>query len=223
MLAPESFRAALSRFMAGDVAGADTLFASFMADARKRNDPLADLRAVAWQWMTGRSPRDNPADPRTQVLKALWTLAKGDRDSARRFAGQAQSAARDSSEASLAMIAVLLAQPSATPAEWTARISRALPPQLAAMQGRRLLGWALLLDNKTAEAAQVWREIYDTAPVQSANTERMLLAWALVDSGQIAAARKVLPHGFFPPPMLDPGVDLLLYPKISEIVRKLKS
>lgn len=219
----ERFRAALSRFMSGDIAGADTLFAQFLADRRKQKDPLAETRALLWQCITGRMPRTTSPEPLHQIVQAMWTLAAGDRYAAREMASRARTAAPNPSVASLASLTILLAQPSASSAEWTARLQGALPPQIWQAQGRRLLGWALLLDRKPADAARVWREIYNSLPPDAANTERILLTWSLADSGQNEEARKVMRHGFLPPPALDPGLELLVYPKAREIRSRLSS
>ena len=219
----EPFRAALSRFMSGDVAGADTLFAQFLADRRKRKDPLAETRALLWQCMTGRMPRTASPEPLHQIVQAMWTLAAGDRYGAREMASRARTAAPNPAVANLGSLTFLLAQPSASATEWTARLQGAMPPQVWQAQGRRLLAWALLLDQKPADAAPVWREIYNSLPPDTANVERILLTWALVDSGQSEEARKAMRHGFLPPPALDPGLDLLVYPKAREIRSRLSS
>ena len=219
----QPFRAALSRFMAGDAGGADTLMASFLADARKRKDPLVDARSALWQAMTGRLPRQAPADPLVQTLHSLWMLRAGDRAAAVALADRARSTAKNPAVLGLASMAYLLAQPSADANEWASRIARAVPPQLAQVQGQRLLGWALLLDGKPAEAARVWRAFYDALPMDSLNTERILLTLSLVESGQVGEAKKVMPHGFLPPAALDPGLDLLVYPKAAELRKRLGS
>lgn len=218
----EPFRAALSRFMAGDLAGADARAASFVAELRKRGDPLVDARASAWRWMTGRTPGDKPPDPVSRTVAALWTLASGDRERARQMAIAARKESRNPQVLDLASTVLLLAQPSAAPAEWSNRIARALPRMGESVVGKRFVAWALLFDRQPDEAAKLWRELYESIGVEEANVERMALALTLVDSGRVAEARKAMPHGFLPPSGLHPGLDLTLYPRIVQVRRQLK-
>jgi tetratricopeptide (TPR) repeat protein len=218
----EPFRAALSRFMAGDVAGADARFAAFMTELQKRRDPLVDARRRAWQWMTGRAPQEPAADPFGRTVAALWTLAAGNRDKARELAAAARAEARIPRMGDLASTVLLLAQPSASAAEWSNRVIKAVPGAAGTTEAKRFAAWALLFDRQPAEAAKLWRELYESARVEESNVERMALATALVDSGQIAEARKVMPHGFLPPAGLDPGLNLTLYPRIVQVRRQLK-
>ena len=218
----EPFRAALSRFMTGDIAGADARFAAFAAELRKRRDPLVDARTSVWRWMTGRTPHEAPSDAFSRTVAALWTLAAGDRDKARELAAGARAEARNPLLGDIASTVLLLAQPSASPTEWSNRVIRAVPGVAGTTEAKRFAAWALLFDRKPAEAAKLWRELYESARVDEANVERMALALTLVDSGQIAEARKVMPHGFLPPAGIAPSLNLTLYPRIVQVRRQLK-
>jgi hypothetical protein len=163
------YKAAWAKYMAGDKAGADALFAKFRTAREKISDPLIPLLTADWLYRTGHAkdaeaglrkalaemqPTTLRADGYSQL--AIWDLLSGDRARAKEDA----TAAGRASTPVLAMMWFAV-EPSATAAEWEQRASRIS----SWVQFRRLaLGYALLLDGKRDAAMPVWEEIVKTTP-----------------------------------------------------------
>lgn len=205
----EPFRAAYSYYLAGNLAEADRVFATWVTDPR-------DVRYAIWRRWTGRAAGDAPPS-----VQALWALQDGDRRRAAGLAALARQQGKSPAEANLASVALLLAQPSASPDEWRARLLRAIPAPQQERVRAELLGWALLLDAHAREAADHWRTTFQRASGQFNNEPRILLAASLISAGQPGEARKVMPHGFLPPAGLPANLDLLLYPIAADTAKKL--
>jgi tetratricopeptide (TPR) repeat protein len=78
----EMYRAALARFLAGDVSKADQHFNEYLQFRQKHNDPSLGLREAVWLYSTGRGAEARAkaaavgsAAAKTQIL--LWDLADG--------------------------------------------------------------------------------------------------------------------------------------------------
>jgi tetratricopeptide (TPR) repeat protein len=78
----EMYRAALARFLAGDVTKADQYFKQYLQFRQRHNDPSLDLREAVWLYTTGRGAEARAkaasvgsAAAKTQTL--LWDLADG--------------------------------------------------------------------------------------------------------------------------------------------------
>jgi tetratricopeptide (TPR) repeat protein len=217
----EPLRAAFAMFMAGDLNAADKLSDEYYAALRQRGDPIVDLRAAVWRFLTGRPTGTLPATPFSHALQALWALNAGDRPTAAALATKTRSGARDPVTANTASLTVLLSQPSATPEAWKERVQKAVPAPEAAAERDRLLGWALLLDNQPAAAAEVWRRFLTRSSPLVAHEARLILAWALTDAGQMDEARKLVPHGFIPPSNFDPSLSSLAWARARDILQKI--
>jgi hypothetical protein len=79
----------------------------------------------------------------------------------------------------------------------------------------------LLLDKHPAQAAEVWRQLVTRSSPLAAHEERLILAWALVEAGQIDEARKLVPHGFIPPSNFDPSLSSLAWARVRYILQKI--
>jgi thioredoxin-like negative regulator of GroEL len=189
----------------------------FLESRRKAGDELVDIRKALWLTMTGRSPNLKPSTSPEQATSALLLLAAGQRDRARELAESARRTATAPAAVSFASSVLVLAQPSGTAETWRARISRAVPGPEQEAARRQLLGYALLLDGRFDEAAEVWREVYDSTPGLSVNEPRTALVWALTAAGHNDQARELMPRGFLPPAALDPGPNILLFRKAAEL------
>ena len=218
----EPVRAALAYYLAGDRNRADQVFNEWLALRTAQGDSLAPTRKLIWQRWTKVSTRNSEL-PFDSAIRALWALEDGNRAQAAQLGiAVAKNPASPPAARNTAGMALLLAQPSASADVWTQRIGAAVRDPSAARAGQQLLAWALLLDGKPAEAATVLRPLFDrTAPTQS-NEARILLATALLRSKQLEEARKVMPHGFFPPVNINPEISALLYPMAYETVRALR-
>jgi len=144
----------------------------FRTEREKQTDPLTPLFAADWLYRTGRAPqavamlRQTVAEPKTPAYRAtallqlaIWDLLEGDRTKA-----AADLAALGRPNNGPGVIAAVAAMPSASAAEWQARVERLFPaPQMQVLR-RTALGYALLLDGKPDAALPVWKEIAAAAP-----------------------------------------------------------
>jgi tetratricopeptide (TPR) repeat protein len=163
----ELYKAAWSKFRAGDKAGADASFSGFQELRTRAKDPSVPLFVSDWQYRTGRAKeardtanaalqKDSPpvrAAAAAQI--ALWDLMEGDRAAAAKDVTAGGNSGITPSD----LIVRFAALPSASAAEWTARAEKALSaPQLVAIR-QTALGYALVLDGKRDAALPVWEEI----------------------------------------------------------------
>ncbi|HYO84832.1 MAG TPA: hypothetical protein VES20_25745 [Bryobacteraceae bacterium] len=207
----EPVRAAISYFLAGNRTEADRVFAAWAEERKAKADPHADLRRALWKrWTTGQA--GSVSGPVGQAMASLWALQDGDRNRAMALAREARAQASGGPGAALVGVSALLSQPSAPTEVWEKRIVSALSDPRAVRARAALLGWALLLDGKPADAAKVLQQVYNSTPALHNNEERILLAAALRASGDMSRVRQVMPHGFFPPQSIDPGLTALLFP-----------
>lgn len=204
-------KAAYSRLMLGDLDGADQRFSQYLA----RPD---DYKRAQWEYLTGRRPQAMarlrarpPADSLARTQLAFWALGSGDLNGARELA--ASASARQNS--ALAYVARFLAQPSAPASEWRARAAAAFAsaPGIQAVA----LSYALLLDRHFPEAAVELRKLFDETPPETAGPVKVLLAWALIESGKTGEARDYLDT--WPVPLLgvQPEVEFLTFPRIFRL------
>jgi tetratricopeptide (TPR) repeat protein len=205
----EPLRAAFAYYLAGNLAEADRVFATWVPAQQ-------DVRTSIWRRWTGRASNDAPA-----AVRALWTLRDGDRKAAAELAATARREAGNPAAVNLSSVALLLSQPSAPPETWRTRVSQALPapPQQALRD--QLLGWALLLDGHARAAADHWTAVLQRTSPQFDNEARILLAASLLQAGETERARRAMPHGFLPPPGMPLSLDLLLYPIAVDTSAKL--
>jgi len=201
------FKAAISRLMTGDVAGADGLAHRYFDARAADKDPALDYRQAEWLWIGGRRKeavarmqgfiaaleRPSRGAPnsaareltsRAYATLALWKLLLGDREYA---AGVAKLAAVDASPSSAETVAIarFLTAPPASPPEWTARAARDFPGPSAASLRDLTVAYALLLDKRFPAAADVLQRIYDSAESTDAQgILPILLAWTDLETGR---------------------------------------
>lgn len=214
----EPYRAALSLYLAGKTQEADALVNPTFQEVQRSRDPNAGLARSLWLFITQR-PTQWPRTAVGLTMEAFAALERGDRASAGNAVQQARAASPTAGEIAVLSAAAFLAQPSASPQEWAARADKAVPDPRQTSLRRELLGWALLFDRHPAEAASLWKPVLSQTPLLAPqyNDLRMLLTWALVQSGNIEDARKIMPQGWMPPPLLQPGLQAVLYKKLPEI------
>jgi hypothetical protein len=217
----EPLRAAFSTYLAGDLNGADKLAVGYYEALRQRGDPLVEVRAGVWRFLTGRPVGTLPQTASSYALQSLLALNSGDRTAAAALALKARAEARDAASAGMAGLTMLLSQPSATPEGWRQRLERAAPAPGAARDRETLLGWALLLDSQAAAAADVWQQILANSSPLVAHEVRLILAWALTQAGKTDEVRKLVPHGFIPPSSFDPSLSSLAWSRAKNILQNI--
>jgi Tfp pilus assembly protein PilF len=190
-------KAAMTRLMTGDVAGADALAKKYTGARSAAHDPLSDYRGVEWLWISGRRKAActqmealaRAAESGAPALAsqayaelAIWKLMLGDRTAAAEQAAKATTGA--------AVIARFLAQPQASAAEWSARADRlfANAPQIRDVA----LVYALLLDSHFQQASELLDHMYDEGA-------GYLLAWSLTQTGRLDDAAPLLRANPVPP------------------------
>jgi tetratricopeptide (TPR) repeat protein len=224
------FKAAVAHLMTGDVPGADALAKQYSDARAAARDPLAAFHTAEWSWITGRrqlarqqlsSIANGPAADlasRAWSELAIWSLVEGNRPAAAESAGKAALQAGPAS-AGLSLVARFLAQPSASPAEWEARIQRLIP---AGGSLRDLtLAWALLLDGHFQPATPLLVRVSRNVSPSSDEGAPVLLAWALVETGRATEAAPLLrPQPL--PPSTGPGPTMCFYfPRLFQLRARL--
>ncbi len=198
----ELCKAAYARLMAGDPGGADELFRRYAAVRRAARDPVIGFRQLQWTYILGRrseaisgmkqlalapSPAPDAVSLAASQL-AIWSLAAGDQADALQWSAKAASVARSSAAGNLALLCRFLAEPSTPPA--------ALP---AALQ-RRALAYRFLLAKQFAEAIPQLRALVTEADPLGGGESNVLLAWALVETGSVEEAARLLQTYGIPQP-----------------------
>ena len=166
----ELYKAAWARYYAGDKSGAESLFGQFRSAREKAHDATVPLFAADWLYRTGRAvdavgllraqaQSGSAVAPLAWSQLAIWDLLAGDR----------AAAARDSASAGTPQsLPVLLARfcslPAASADQWRERAETMIQGNGAANLRVLALGYALVLDGKSAEAIPVWEEIVDKSP-----------------------------------------------------------
>ncbi len=226
-------KAAWARLMRRDLAGARELFEKHVEERRKAKDPTAEFRMAQAEYLTGRGKEaaarleklastqsaDLASLARSQL--AVWSLEQGVRAAAREQATAAMQA-QNPGIRNLAAFCLFLSQPPASAAEWTARAERALPAPAQSLMRENALGYALILDRHFKEAVRPLSEVYSkTGPASDAQV-RVLLAWALFESGNLREAKDVLRLWPLPQGTAEPALLWLTYPRVVELKAKLQ-
>ena len=213
LAAGDLLKAAMARYLAGDVTGASALAKQFAAARTEMHDPTVPIFEAEWTWLTGDPKRaaaalqsfangaeNGPAKQfasRAYTELAEWSLFAGDRAAAAPLALKAATLGAGSAAGPGAILARFLTQPSAGAAEWTNRADqffRTVPqPALKDVT----LARALLLDRQFAAAVPLFRRAYDETSTDYSIP--VLLAWALMESGHRDEAAALLRYNPVPP------------------------
>lgn len=217
-------KAAYARLMQGDTEGAQAHFGRYLEQRRAAGDPWAEARRAEWEYLSGHARRgielmqgwagaQRAPEQRALglIFLAAWKLEAGEREQARRYAEQAVSAAQGRMRL-LARLFLLLCDTAASPGEWEQRVRQAFPQ--AGEEPARLiaLAHALLLNGYFREAVPVLRELVSRIPPSPSESGPILLAWALLESGQDAGpwlARWRVPDSGLPDPL-----ECFVFPRI---------
>ncbi len=188
------WKAAAVRRMSGDGKGADALFDRY--EAAIAGNPAAPMLRAQWDYSSGR--RDEAEKkvremdkPGAKAQLAIWSLNRGDREAAARYAAEA-------GETSLARGLVTGGAPNpfvrACHHLFARRFAEAIP----------------LLEQ--ADAAN--------RPDQSSPLP-VLLAWAYAETGRLEEARQRLRHWPIPASAGDAALECLTFPRVLELRKRL--
>ncbi len=219
----ELYKIAWARLMQGDLKGADGAFADFLHARKNAGDSLVEYRQAQWEYLTGRrreavarldrfasSAQSGEAAVSCAQL-AVWAVEGRDRRRALDYA------AKSSAAGPIGLLARFLAQPSAAPAEWSARAASAFPAPPQAGLRRVALAYALLSSQEFAAAVEPLREIYDTAQPSATDWPAVPLAWALISIGQTDRVTPLLSGYQAPNPAVQGPLGSLVFPRVLEV------
>lgn len=165
------YKAAWSKYLAGDKPGADKAFAQLLDQRERSGGQHLQLLEADWKYRTGRETDAiallrKSIDSETAEMQAVyrgelavWELLAGDR----------QMAAHDAAEmgppkTAVAAMIRFITLPSASAAEWEKRADAMLPGPALTPIRRLALGYALILDGKKREALPVFAQIAAASP-----------------------------------------------------------
>jgi tetratricopeptide (TPR) repeat protein len=210
----EALRAGMAGLMRGDRSTADRHFAAYIDVRKEAGDTLVPVRQALWLFWTGRRTQaiaeltkiSEPAEAAVaaRLLLTLWQVQLGERAEARKSAAEALQFAKSPQLVPNAAVARFLASPPG--------------PGASAAAGndpgrRQLLGYSLLLHGNYAAAAQLWSGIYNATSALSAQDERILLAWAQAELGNLPEVAALMRAYALPPSGADPGLQSILFPR----------
>jgi tetratricopeptide (TPR) repeat protein len=209
------FKAAMARLMTGDIPGATEIHETYVKALAGNPAHHVEVERGEWTWAIGRrheayqqmlanarsleTGTDREAAAHCYADLAMWSLFLGDRAAAAQMAQKAMTVSGAQLSAA-AVVARFLAQPPATPAEWTDRAGKLFPnPTLKPIRDVALVS-ALLLDKQYQPASEILRKLYDDGthtPVDEGIP--VLLAWTLLETGRYPDAAALLHTNPIPP------------------------
>jgi tetratricopeptide (TPR) repeat protein len=204
----ELMKAAQARLMAGDGGGADGIFQKYLGLAQPSQRNAAGFEQAQWEFLTGRRKSgmarmeqmipslqgDQQALALCQLL--IWKLETGSAKEAAELVGKAEGLARSPRVRNLsAMCRVMAAAPGGP-------------------SGNRMADvYALLFARRYAEALPLLEAMYRETNPTADGQIRTLLAWADVEMGRIAEARKLVQLYPIPVSSGDPVFESLAFPR----------
>jgi hypothetical protein len=205
----------MARLTTGDIAGADAIF--------RQRFPQPNPE---WLWVSGRRKEayallqqhvaaagKSPAVSGAYAELALWSLFLNDRTAAAEMARRSVETAVPAS-ANLAALVRFLALPPAPADEWTARANQTFANPAAR---DLVLAYALLLAREFGPASGILQRIHDANPVAPDGSIPIMLAWALVETGDAKRAAPLLRLNPLPGPN-GPGPFISFYfPRVFEL------
>jgi len=200
-------KAAVSRLLGGDLAGADALAKQYLDARTAAKDPLAAYRQAEWAWASGRRPEayrqleafaaGAQGGPLREVVSrayaelTVWSLVLGNRAAAARTGPQAMALAGPAS-IGVAVVAQFLAQPPASPAEWAARAEQRFSGEALTGIKDFALAYALILNGHFEPAQLLLKRMCDRGGPAVDDGLRYALAWADVETGRLKEAEPLL-------------------------------
>jgi Flp pilus assembly protein TadD len=228
----ETWKAARTRLITGDVAGANQVFGTYRAEREKVKDASLPYRIAYWQFLTGDSAgglaamrkvgteATNPALKSLALAQAaVWELQNGSKADAIKDAQSAMQA-----EQGVAAIPAIIVRFSAMePAgltELSARADRMFNGSASATIRLLAVGYALYFANRTEEAVGVWKRIYEQSDPADP-VARTLYATLLTRTGHQVEGSALLKNIPVPPATPAPSFESL-YLKPGNTVKPAK-
>jgi tetratricopeptide (TPR) repeat protein len=209
----EIMKAAQARLMTGDIDGADKIFQSYVKLIEGRHDPATTYRKAQWKYLTGHRREaiallgaEASQLPLPLAQQAIWELSLGDK-SAADHATKAVAAVKGGPVPAALAVPFLLTQPQTSAAEWEARATRIFGQSTMRDQ---MTGCALLVGKQFKEAVPYLRRAWDRTNPNNDEGVSVLLAWAMIESGNADGATSLV--GPSPiPAAAGPGTLMSLY------------
>jgi tetratricopeptide (TPR) repeat protein len=204
----ELTKAAESRLMGGDLAGADGIFQKYLGLAQPSQRLAAGFEQAQWEFLTGRRKlgmaRLEHLIPSLEADRqslafcqlAVWKLETGSAKEGVELAGKAESLARSPRTRNLSAICKAIGA----------------PPVIAPGSAMAYV-YALVFARKYAEAVGPLETIYRETNPATDGQIRTLLAWAYVEAGRVAEARKLVQLYPLPLSAGDPVFASLIFPR----------
>lgn len=208
-------KAALARWLAGDMQGAGGLLERFLKQRVEERDPLVTLRRARWQYLFGQTTEAvanlrllarQPGAPSASLAAsslALYEMQAGRVDQALEDASLARQLARDALSLYAANIVTALTGAGPAPAGLGPNVD----PMIEALR--------LTLRNELPQAAARWRAALESAQPASEPLMREMLGQVLVAQGDATGAAAVVKGRW---PLLTPDqallFDFLVYPNL---------
>lgn len=208
-------KAALACWLRGDEAAALRRLDTFVKSRLDRGDMLVNWRRARWLYITGRT-----SDARALLLQlrasapppvkafaagslALWSAEAGDRNEASGYASE------------------LTANPHPAAKQILQVVQAVLNPGPGPASNPLATGMASVIGGNDSEAVPVLKRALEAAAPGSEGPARELLAWALVRSGDIAGAAKLIEAGWPIPSNVEGQLtDFLVYPNLFYVRAK---
>jgi Flp pilus assembly protein TadD len=223
----EFSKAAFARYLSGDLPGADSLFARYLESRRAAQDPLVPLREAHWLELTG---RDKEAAAAYQKIAAgegelaaraggLWAVLlvkKGEREQASSVLKQAAAKAKTPFALSAVATVAFLAQPKASPQEWSARADKSFSPQTPVRFRQILLAHALVLDRHAQAAIAVLEPLLAVTPPTEGDELKMMFGWAWATLKEKPRAVRMLQLHPLPPHPAESLLASVYFPSYRE-------
>jgi tetratricopeptide (TPR) repeat protein len=205
----ELWKAARAHLTTGDVSGATAVFERYRKEREKEKDITIPFRAAYWQFLTGdlagaiHTMHEAVGSAPNAGLKsielaqaAIWELQLGRNAEASSDADLAMKGGQVASAVPAAIVR-LASMTRATPDELRSRIASMFNGPGSGQIRQLALGYDLFLAKRYAEAAPVWKEVYEeTNPGDPA--PRFLYAASLEKSGHVEEAAQLRKN--YPPP-----------------------
>ncbi len=211
------FKAAISRFRAGDRSAAGEHYQHFVIESGLDQE----WAAIRWEYLTGdeaKAIRDASQyatqGNRTNIVAAahaaLWTLNSGDTESFRAARQQLVTLAqrsRPQGDAALVGLIVQLVEGKNIPEP---------PPQLrpAFDLGRAV---SMLYREQAAAAESLLKPLYERTSIQNDRIQRILLAWAAQQNGNQKLKEELLKINTVPPSAIDNALESVLFRRELEL------
>jgi tetratricopeptide (TPR) repeat protein len=205
----ELTKAAESRLMAGDLAGADASFQKYLALIQPAQRRAAGFELAQWEFLTGR--RKSAMDRLEQMIPtleadqqalalcqlAVWKLGTGSAKEGGELAAKAEALARSPRTRALSAICKVIAA----------------GPGIVSGSGVGY-AYALLFARKYAEAIAPLEALYREANPTTDGQIRTLLAWAEEEAGRVGEASKLVQTYPIPLSAGDPIFASLIFPRV---------